>query len=412
MRDVFLYRRRAQALLALILFLTVLCSSGCNIQRAAPPAQTPQVRVTAAVAQDVPVMKEWIGTLDGRVNADIRAEVSGYILKQNYVEGSAVRKGQLLFELDPRPFEAALHQAQGNLAQAQGALQQAYGNLAQAKAALGKADLDVKRYTPLAKTHALSQEEMDNAIQSQLGAQAMVESANAGVAAAKAGIVAAKAQVNAAEVNLGFTRITSPLDGVAGIAKIQVGNLVSPAAGDLTTVSAIDPIRAWFTVSEQEYLASAHQFQTRGPGQVAGGLELVLTDGTVYAHKGTFQTADRQVDVGTGSMRVAALFPNPGNVLRPGQYARVRAVVELRKNATLVPQRAVSELQGSYQIAVVDSANKVTLRNVRLGARVGEMWIVEEGVRTGETVVVEGLQRIRSGMTVDARPDAGAAGTR
>jgi len=373
---------------------------------AAPPPPV-DVEVALVAARDVPTVKEWIGTLDGRVNAEIRGQVNGYLLRQVYREGSFVHRGDLLFEIDARPFEAALNEAKGRLAQAESSVLQAAGNLAQSKARLGKAELDVQRYTPLVKTKALSQEEMDNALQSRLEAQAAVESSQAAIETAKASVAAAKASLYDAEVQLGFTRIASPIDGIAGLARVQVGDLVTPASLPLTMVSTVDPIKAYFTISEQEYLA---QQRAGGGNQWARNLELVLADGSVYPHKGTFFMEDRQVDVGTGALRVAALFPNPGNVLRPGQFGRVRAVMGVRKGAAVVAQRAVTELQGSYQVAVVGDGNKVAIRPVRMGDRSGSLWVVEEGLRPGERVIVEGLQKVRSGVVVNPRmsaPDAG-----
>ena len=359
-----------------------------------------EVEVAPVVARDVPIVKEWIGTLDGRVNAEIRGQITGYLLRQAYQEGAFVKKGQLLFEIDPRPFEAALNEARGRLAQAESTVQQANAFLAQNEARLGKAELDVKRYTPLAKTKAISQEEMDNAVQSRLEAQAAVESSKAAIETAKSAVTAAKAAAYDAEVKLGFTKITAPIDGIAGLARIQVGDLVSPSGIALTTVSTVDPIKAYFTISEQEYLA---QQRAGGTNKWANNLELVLADGSVYGHKGTFFMADRQVDVGTGALRMAALFPNPGNVLRPGQYGRVRAVMGVRKNAAEIPQRAVTELQGAYQVAVVGADNKVTIRPVQMAERDGTMWVVAEGVQPGERVIVEGLQKVRSGVVVNPK---------
>lgn len=360
----------------------------------------PQVDVVAVTERDVPTVKEWVGTLDGYVNAEIRGQVTGYLLRQAYREGALVRKGDLLFEIDPRPFQAALNEANGRLAQARSSVQQAEGNLAQNRARLGKTELDVKRYAPLVKTKAISQEEMDNAVQSRLEAQAAVEASIAAIETAKASVVAAEAAVYDAELKLGFTRITSPVDGIAGLARIQVGDLVSPAGTPLTMVSTVNPIKAYFTISEQEYLA---QHRAGGPDRWGKKLELVLADGSVYAHKGTFFMADRQVDVGTGALRMAALFPNPGNVLRPGQYGRVRSVMGMRMGAAIVPQRAVIELQGGYQVAVVGAENKVTMRRVRMADRLGNMWVVEEGLQPGERVIVEGLQKVRTGVTVSPR---------
>jgi membrane fusion protein (multidrug efflux system) len=397
--------------LSCFLFAGVAAVSLTSCQRPGPVAAGPpppvDVEVAQVAARDVPTVREWIGTLDGRVNAEIRGQVNGYLLRQVYREGSFVRKGDLLFEIDARPFEAALNEAKGRLAQVESSVHQAAGNLAQNKARLGKAELDVQRYAPLVKTKALSQEEMDNATQSRLEAQAGVEESLAAIETAKASVVAAKATVYDAEVKLGFTRIASPIDGIAGMASIQVGDLVTPAGAPLTTVSTVNPIKAYFTISEQEYMA---QQRAGGGNQWARNLELVLADGTVYAYKGTFFMADRQVDVGTGALRIAALFPNPGNVLRPGQYGRVRAMVGVRKGAAVVAQRAVTELQGSYQVAVVGDGNKVTIRTVRMGERLGSMWVVEEGLRPGERVIVEGLQKVRSGVVVNPKTSAADAG--
>jgi len=381
--------------------------AGCGQQRAAVRMPPPLVEVAPVVVQDVPVVKEWIGTLDGRVNAEIRAQVTGYVMQQAYREGAFVHKGDLLFEIDPRPFEAALNQARGNLAQAESNQQLARANLAQSEARLGKADLDVKRYAPLVKTQSISQEEMDNAIQAQLEARAGAESARAAIQSAGAAIAAGKAAVYQAEVNLSFTKITAPIDGIAGIAKVQVGNLASPMSGELTTVSAVDPIKVYFTVSEQEYIT-----HRSGEGGPAPEVEIILADGSVYPHKGRMFLADRQVDVGTGALRVAAMVPNPGNFLRPGQYAKVRSVVATRKGAMLVPERAVGELQGGYQVAVVGQDNTVSVRNVRVGPRVGGLWVVEEGVQPGDRVVVEGLQKIRNGAMVNPKPYSQPAGAK
>lgn len=399
------WRVSARWLLCAAIILTACRKQETKQKASAPPPA--EVEVAVVTTRDVPVVREWIGTLDGRVNAEIRGQITGYLLRQAYQEGAFVRKGQLLFEIDPRPLEATLNQVRGHLAQTESAVQQAISVLAQAKARLGKADLDVKRYTPLAKTKAISQEEMDNAIQSQLEARAATESAQAAIETARAAVTAAKASVYDAEVKLGFTKITAPIDGIAGLARIQVGDLVSPSGIPLTTVSTVDPIKAYFSVSEQEYLARYRGANGGGPTSWAKNLELVLADGSVYGRKGTFFMADRQVDVGTGSLRIAALFPNPGNILRPGQYGRVRATIDVRRDVPIVPQRAVTELQGSYQVAVVGDDNKVVIRPVRLGERADGTWVVEEGLRAGERIVVEGIQRVRGGSMVNPKP-AGA----
>jgi len=395
-----------------VLWLTVqaLVSFGCASRPVVRQIPPPDVEIARVETRDVPVVKEWVGTLDGRVNAEIRGQVSGYLLRQCYREGAFVRKGELLFEIDARPFQAALNQAKGNFAQTQASLLQARGNLAQNEARLGKAELDVKRYAPLVKTRAISQEEMDNASQSLLEAKAAVDTSNAAIEVAKAAMSATQAAVEDAELRLGFTRIASPVDGIAGLATVQVGDLVTPSGPVLTMVSTVDPIRAYFTVSEQEYLAAHRQTVARDPGPWSRGMELILADGSLYPRKGTLFMEDRQVDVGTGTLRIAALFANPGNVLRPGQYCRVRAVTGLKENATVVPERAVSELQGAWQVAVVGEGNRVAMRNVRMGDHLGRLWVVEEGVQPGEQVIVEGLLKVRTGMVVNPKPAATGAG--
>jgi membrane fusion protein (multidrug efflux system) len=371
--------------------------------------------------KDVPIYGEWIGTLDGLVNADIKAQVSGYLLKQNYTEGSFVTKGQSLFEIDPRPFQAALDQAQGQFAQANGGLAQSKAQLVQSEAQLAaaeanqhKAQLDEDRYIPLAKQQAITQQDLDNATQSNLAAKAQVQAAKAGVETAKAQIQAADAAVQAAKarLNLGFTQLISPIDGIAGIAQQQVGALVSPASGAVTTVSTVDPVKVYFTVSEQEYLDFNRRFPTQATRAAETGrlpFELILADGTVYGHPGKFFFADRQVNQGTGAIRLAVLFPNVGNILRPGQYGRVRTSTRTHLGALLVPQRAVTELQGTYQVAVVDRENKISIRTVKVGDRSGTMWIIDEGLKPGERVVAEGVQKVGPGMSVKPLPFADGA---
>jgi len=400
----------------------LLTAAGCsNVTSAAKPPDPPSVEVAEVLQRDVPISGEWIGTLDGMVNADIKAQVSGYLLEQDYTEGSFVRKGQLLFQIDPRPFKAALDQAQGQVAQANGQLAQARAQLVQAEAQLevvqanqGRTQLDVDRYVPLAKQQAITQQELDNATQNNLAAKAQIQAAKAAVETAKAQIQAANATVEAAraavetaELNLGFTRLTSPIDGVAGIAQQQVGALVSPAGGPVTTVSTVDPIKAYFTLSEQEYLSFTRRFPSQASREADRSrqqLELVLADGTTYPQKGRYYVADRQADQSTGAFRLAGLFPNPGNTLRPGQYGRVRAETSTRKGALLVPQRAVGELQGSYQVAVVDAQNRVSIRTVKVGERAGAMWIIEDGVQPGERVIAEGVQKVAPGTLVNPKP--------
>ncbi len=406
----------------LFLLATLVTISGCSNQTSGATAAAPaDVEVVQVEQRDVPIYSEWIGTLDGLVNADIKAQVSGYLMEQNYQEGSFVNKGQLLFQIDPRPFQAALELAQGQLAQAEGQLAQARAQLAQAEAQVAVAEanqrrtqLDVDRYTPLAQQKAITQQDLDNATQNNLAAKAQVQSAQAQVATARAQIISAsaavqsaKATAEAAQINLGFTRLTSPIDGIPGIAQQQVGSLVSPASPTITTVSTLDPIKVYFTVAEQEYLDFHRRYST--PATVDAErkglrLELILADGTVYPQNGTFYFADRQVDVRTGAIRVAGLFPNPGNNLRPGQYGRVRTALRVQPGALLVPQRAVNELQGIYQIAVVDAGNKVNIRSVKVGDRIGTQWLISEGIQPGERVVAEGVQKVRQGMQVNPKP--------
>ncbi|MGH9843767.1 MAG: efflux RND transporter periplasmic adaptor subunit [Blastocatellia bacterium] len=404
--------------------LSLLMTAGCS--KSKPPAQAmpaPEVEVVQVEQKDIPIYGEWIGALDGMVNAEIKAQVSGYLLKQNYTEGSFVRKGQLLFQIDPRPLQAALDQAGARIAEAEGQLAQANGQFLQAKAQLaqaeadqGKAQLDVNRLTPLAKEKAVTEQELDNALQNNLAARAKVEAAQAGVETAKAAIVAAKASIEAAKaaaatarLNLSFTRIVSPISGIAGLARAQIGNLVSASGDSLTTVSTVDPIKSYFTVTEQEYLQYTRDNPNEKQRQARERqitLELVLADGSVYPRKGKFFVADREVNTQTGSIRLAGLFPNPGNILRPGQYGRVRAVTETKKSALLVPQRAVTELQGKYQVAVVGDDNKVSIRPVTVGERIGSMWIIEDGLKPGERVIVEGTQKVRPDAIVNPKPFA------
>lgn len=359
----------------------------------AQPGAPPDVEVVQVAQKDVPIYGEWIGTLDGFTNADVRAQVAGYLLRQGYFEGAFVKKGQLLFEIDPRPFQAALDQAEGQLAQAKAAL-------ANAQAVQGRTELDVNRYTPLAKEQAASQQDLDNAVQNNMAAKATV-------ATAQAQIKTAEAAVETAKINLDFTRLVAPIDGIAGQAELQVGALVNPNSGPVTSVSTVDPIKVYFTVSESEYLDWNKRFPTETSRLAADKslrLELILADGSTYPHDGTFYFADRQVNQSTGAIRIAALFPNPGNILRPGGYGRVRTAKRVQKDALLVPQRAVSELQGGYQVAVVDGENKVNIRTVQVGDRVGAEWIVAEGLKQGERVVAEGVQKARPGTLVNPKP--------
>jgi RND family efflux transporter MFP subunit len=402
----------AAVVLVVAAFVTAGCTRTTSAAGSPPP---PKVQVVPVEQRDVPVYREWIGTLDGLVNAAIKAEVTGYLLSQDYHEGSFVRKGQLLFQIDPRPFDAALAQARGQLAQAKGQLAQAKAQLTQAQAQLSqsvanqqRAQLDVDKYTPLAKQKAVTQQELDNAVQNNIANKAQIEASTAAVETSKAQIEAssaavesAQAAVEAAQVNTGFTHLTSPIDGIAGLAQVQVGNLVNPSSGVITTVSTLDPIKANFTVGEQEYLSL-----TRGGMNDLAKLqlELVLADGSIFPQKGKFSFADRQVNQSTGAIQLTGLFPNPGNRLRPGQYGKVRAAIGTSSGALLIPQRAVTELQGGYQVSVLDDKNTVSIQQVKVGEQVGTMWVISEGLKPGQRVIAEGFQNVRSGMQVSPKP--------
>jgi membrane fusion protein (multidrug efflux system) len=417
------YKLVIVAALSAIVIALMIAVGGSKSKGKAPAAAPPPANVEVAQVdlQDVPIYSEWIGTLDGMVNAEIRAQVTGYLLRQSYKEGTFVRKGQTLFEIDPRPFQASLDQAKGDLARAQAQLAQANSQLLQSQAQLAqaeanqvKAQLDVDRYTPLAKEKAITDQELDNAVQANIAAKAQVKAGNAGVETAKSAIVAANAAVEAAratvktaELNLSFTTITSPIDGVAGIAQAQVGNLIQPNGGPLTTVSTLDPIKVYFTLSEREYLDYTRRESIQrkwGAGAKGLELEMALADDSTYPQKGKFFVADRQVDQKTGAIRLAGIFPNPGNTLRPGQYAKVSAITSNKESALLVPQRAVTELQGNYRVAVVGDDNKVSIRPVKVGPRSGTMWVIEDGLKPGERVVAEGTQKVRPDAVVNPMP--------
>jgi len=361
---------------ALAIAAAAIASSACNKPGpTAPPAA--EVFVIKVVEQDVPIYSEWVGTTDGFVNAQVRPRVQGYLLKQNYNDGAEVKAGQLLFQIDDREYKAALDQALGALAQQQ--------------AALKKHQLDVARYTPLAAKGAVSTEEVDDAVQAARGSQAQVE--------------AAQAAVENAKLNLGWTKVFAPIDGIAGIAPVQVGDLVTPSTL-LTTVSQLDPIKVSFPISEQEYLRLADRIkehQRTGRAKDEPDVEMILADGNTYRYPGKFYVANRQVDTQTGTIQIQALFPNRDDLLRPGQYAKVRAPTRTRRAALLVPQRAVQETQGLYQVAVVGPDNKVAFRTVKPSEQVGSLWIIDEGLQPGDRVVTEGLQKIKDGVAVNPK---------
>jgi membrane fusion protein (multidrug efflux system) len=367
------------------------------------------------VQQDVPIYGEWVGTTVGYVTAQIRARVNGYLVSQNYKEGTLVKTGDLLFQIDPRPYQNSVNQSRAQVRQAESQLEQAKAQVEQAQADVSKAEanqkkteLEVARYTPLASRGSVSQQELDNTVQNNLANLAAVEAAKANVANAKAGVAKAQAEIaraqaalDEAQLNLSWTKVTSPINGIAGIKNVDIGDLIASST-TLTTVSQANPIYVQVAISEQEYL----RWKQRGPATApkAGNLEIILSDGAVYPHRGTAEILDREVGVTTGTIRVRGLFPNPGDLLRPGQYAKVRAVIDTKPGALLVPQRAVKDVQGLHEVAVVGADEKVDLRKVKVAERVGSLWIIAEGLKPGERVVVEGIDKVRAGETVKPTP--------
>jgi membrane fusion protein (multidrug efflux system) len=364
--------------LLILLIGCVASFATCSRGTAASPPPAITVEVATVIQRDTPIYSEWVATLEGYVNADIQPRVSGYIVKQNYREGALVRKGDVLFEVDPRPLIAARDQANAQLAQAE--------------AQRGKASLDVERDTPLAEARAIARSQLDTEVQAKL--------------AAEASVLAARANVEQAELNLEFTKVTSLVSGIAGIARVQIGNLVGPTS-ILTSISQVDPIKAYFTVSEQVFLDFHRRFPTErsvDEQRKRMPLQLILGDGSSYEHVGKISFADREVSTGTGTIRVAGVFPNPDTLLRPGGYGRIRLSTRTAAGAMLIPQRAVTELQGSYQVAVVGSDNRVSVRPVTVGDRVRNLWIVTDGLKAGERVIVEGLLKARDGAFVTVVP--------
>lgn len=387
--------RKGPAIVALTIAFSAMAGvlTGCTTTQASTASQNPPAMPVSFVKvrqADVPVTGEWVGTLDGYVNAQIQPQVSGYLIRQNYREGEPVAKNSILFEIDPRPFQAQVDQAQAQV-------EQAKGQLAQAKAQQGLAQINLKRDTPLAEAHAIAQSQLDN--DKQQAAQA-----DAGVAAGEAAVTAAQAALTTAKLNLGFTQVRSLIGGVAGQATTQVGNLVSPQSV-LTSVSQLDPIKVYFSISDAEYLALTARVRQAGGDLLSGKsnipLSLSLADGTVYPHKGRFAFVDRQMNQQTGAIRIAASFPNPGNVLRPGQFGRVSAPTEVRHDALLVPQTAVTELQGIEQIYLATPDNHVHVVNVKLGPQHGSDWIIESGLQADARVITDNLQKLREGAPVN-----------
>ncbi len=370
-----------RAVFLMSIMLAAVGTAGCGGKHEAPPPPPVDVVVATVEAKDVAVHSEWVGTTDGSVNAQIRARVQGYLESQNYREGTLVTPGTLLFTIDARPYRTALDAAKGDLGRTE--------------AQLTKTQQDVGRYMPLAKEGAISQQELDDAVQANRAAKAAVDSARAGV--------------EKAQLDLDWTQLKSPIGGIAGISVAQVGDLIGENTV-LTTVSQVDPIKVSVPISEQEYLRYAGRIQLDdSAGGREGTLELILADGSVYPERGTASVANRQVDVKTGTLLVVTLFPNPRNLIRPGQFAKVRAALETHGNAVVVPQRAVQEMQGTYQVAVVSAENKVSMRRVKTGARIDNAVVIEEGLTPGERIVVDGLQRVRDGAIVNPKPVAPAA---
>jgi len=359
---------------------TIVLLASCKRSEAPPPPARPVVEVVQVVQRDVPIHGEWTATLTGYLNAEIRAQVTGYLLSQKVREGSFVHRDEVLFELDPRTFRAALNEANAELAQR--------------IADEARATRDVERDRPLAEAHAIPKAQLETDIQVQRAAVGAVE--------------AARANVQTASLNLGFTKVRSLIDGIVGITAVQVGNLVTPTSV-LTTVSQIDPIKAWFSVSEQEYLDTASRIHDATLASTRSdalhiGFYITLADGSQYPHKGSFMFANREIDSLTGTIRLVASFPNPRFLLRPGQFARLGAVTRIARGALLVPQRAVGELQGRYQVMVLQADSTIAVRPVDVGVRVDSLWVIERGLKRGEFVVVEGLQKVRPGVKVTARP--------
>jgi membrane fusion protein (multidrug efflux system) len=411
--------RVTHILLGLLVIAIPTLSAGCrDASRASGPPPSPVVKVEGVVEKDVPIYGEWVGTTVGYVTAQISARVPGYLVSQTYREGTRVKTGDLLFEIDPRPYQIAAEQARAQLLQSESQLEQAKAQVAQAEADVARAEanqkkteLDVGRYTPLAERGSISQQELDNSVQANLAnlasskaARASLASAQAGVSKTRADIAQARAVLDNAQLNHSWAKVFSPITGIAGIKNANIGDLISTST-TLTTVSQVDPIYVQFPVSEQEYL----RLRQRGP--VAGGdrerqydLEITLADGATYPHRGTVAILDRAVGETTGTINIRGVFPNPSDLLRPGQYAKVRAVIDTKKGALLIPQRAVQDVQGVYQVAVVGADETVDLRKVQVGERVGSLWIIGQGLKPGERVIVEGMDRVKAGQKVKPTP--------
>ena len=401
------------------LFALIIAAFGhCGCSKKPAPPRLAEVTVGTPIRQDVPVYSQWIGTTVGFIDAEIHSKVTGYLLAQDYQEGSLVKTGDLLFEVDPRPFQALVDQANAQVNVANAQVTQATADVAAAKAEIDRAEaaqlqteLDVKRYSPLVADGTVSQQEFDDATQSNLANLATVASAKGKYDRSKAAVTAAEAQVGvarsslqSAQLNLDFTKVKSPVDGIAGIRVANIGDLVgTDQHALLATVSQIDPILVQFPISEEEYLKLRDFFLSKD-GPLQSSLELILSDGSVYPIRGKIDIVGREVESTTGTLKIRAIFSNPGNVLRPGQYSRIRAATSVRKDALLVPQRAVQELQGEFELALVGPDNKITFRTVKAGDRVGSYWVIEQGLNPTDQVVIDGLQDVKTGQSVDPKP--------
>jgi membrane fusion protein (multidrug efflux system) len=410
-------RASSMGVRVMLIATVVLSATGCK-EAPKPAARPPEpVKVAPVVQRDVPIYGEWVGTTVGYVTAQIRARVSGYLISQNYKEGTVVKAGALLFQIDPRQYQNSVNQARAQLRTAESQLEQAKANVAQSEAEVVKAEanqkktaLEVERYRPLAGRGSVSQQELDNTIQNNDANLAALEAARANVANARAGVAKAQAEIARAQatldealLNLSWTKVTSPITGIAGIKNVDIGDLIATSTV-LTVVSQVDPLYVQVGIAEQEYLRWKQRPAAAADVDRKNDLQLILSDGSVYPQRGTAEIVDRQVGVTTGTINVRGVFPNPGDLLRPGQFAKVRAMVDMKKGALLVPQRAVRDVQGLHEIGVVGAGDTVELRKVEMAERVGPLWIVAQGLKPGERIIVEGLDKVRAGEKVKALP--------
>jgi membrane fusion protein (multidrug efflux system) len=402
---------------ALFIVAVAVSAAGCKEAPKAAVRPPEPVKVAPVTQRDVPIYGEWVGTTVGYVTAQIRAHVQGYLVSQNYKEGTVVKKGDLLFEIDPRQFQnaanqskAALQTAQSHLDQAKAQVAQTQADVVRAEATQKKTALDVERYRPLASRGSVSQKELDDSVQNNDANIAQVEAARANVANAKAAVAKAQAEIAQAQasldealLNLSWTKVTSPIAGIAGIKQADIGDLIATSTV-LTSVSQVDPLYVQVGLAEQDYLKWRQRPASQDEVDRKKDLQIILSDGSVYPHRGTAEIIDRQVGVTTGTISVRGVFPNPEQLLRPGQFAKVRAMVEMRKGALLIPQRAVRDVQGQHEVGVVGADDTVDIRKVDLAERVGPLWVVTKGLKPGDRIIVEGLDKVRQGEKVKPQP--------